>query len=121
MNPYLVAAVALAALVGVIHSVLGEILIFRRLPPHDGASRRHRRPFDILWATWHIASVMGWAFAVVLWKLAAMHEPSPLRGFLLLAIASAYAASGLLVLIGTRGRHPGWIALFGVALLIGLA
>lgn len=121
MDPYLVCATVLAALVGVIHSLLGEVLIFRRVPSIREGASRHRRPFDILWATWHIASVMGWALAVVLWKLAAMHDPSPLRDFLLLVIAITYAVSGLLVLIGTRARHPGWAGLFGVAVLVWLA
>lgn len=122
MNSVLIAAAVLAVLVGIVHSALGELLIFRHVPPAaDGRHRRRRRPFDILWATWHIASVMGWALAALLWKLAALPDASPLRDFLLLAIALAFAASGLLVLIGTRGRHPGWAGLLGVALLVVLA
>ncbi len=121
MNTCLVVATVLAVLVGVVHSVLGERLIFRHQPRVDGNARRHRRPFDILWATWHIASVLGLAMAAVLWKLAAVPEPSALREFLLLAIALAYAASGVLVLVGTRGRHPGWAGLIGVAVLVWLA
>ncbi len=121
MNTFLVIAAVLAVLVGVIHSVLGERLIFRHPPRVAVGARRHRWPFDILWATWHIASVMGLALAAVLWKLAAMPEPSALREFLLLAIALAYAVSGLLVLVGTRGRHPGWAGLIGVAALVWLA
>jgi hypothetical protein len=121
VNTCLVVATVLAVLVGVIHSVLGERLIFRHQPRVDRNARRHRRPFDILWATWHIASVLGLAMAAVLWKLAAVPEPSALREFLLLAIALAYAASGVLVLVGTRGRHPGWAGLIGVAVLVWLA
>lgn len=121
MNSGLAVASVLAVLVGVIHSVLGEILIFRAQPRAGKSLARHRRPFDILWATWHIASVMGWALAALLWHLATVSEPSPLRSFLVLAIVLAYAASGLLVLVGTLGRHPGWLGLFGVALLVWLA
>ncbi len=121
VNTSLVVATALAVLVGVVHSVLGERLIFRHQPRAADNARRHRRPFDILWATWHIASVLGLALAAVLWKLAAMPEPSALREFLLLAIALAYALSGVLVLVGTRGRHPGWAGLVGVAVLVWLA
>lgn len=121
MNSVLVAAAVLAVLVGIIHSALGERLIFRHVPPADDGKHGRRRPFDILWATWHIASVMGGALAVLLWKLASVPDVSPLRDFLLLAIALAFAASGLLVLVGTRGRHPGWAGLLGVALLVVLA
>lgn len=116
MNTYLVVASVLAVLVGLVHSVLGERLIFRHQP--TAGRWRHRRPFDILWATWHIASVMGWALAAVLWRIAATSEHFALREFLLLAIALAYGAGGLLVLVGTRGRHPGWVGLAGVAVLV---
>jgi len=34
--------------------------------------------------------------------------------------AAAYLAASALVLVGTRGRHPGWIALLMVAVLIGV-
>lgn len=121
VNLCLVGASVLAVIVGVVHSVLGEHLIFRHQPRAADGARRHRRPVDILWATWHIASVLGLALAAVLWKLAAMPEPSALREFLLLAIALAYAVSGVLVLVATRGRHPGWAGLIGVALLVWLA
>jgi len=121
VNICLLAATVLAVIVGVVHSVLGERLIFRHQPRSANGVRHHRRPFDILWATWHIASVLGLALAAVLWKLAAMPGASALREFLLLTIALAYAASGMLVLVGTRGRHPGWAGLIGVALLVWLA
>lgn len=121
MNPYLAAAAVLAALIGLVHSVFGERLIFRRLPVSDDRRRGHARPFDILWASWHIATVMGLALAALLWMLATTGEPFPLRGVVSNVIASAYAVSGALVLLGTRARHPGWIGLSGVALLVWIA
>ena len=121
MNVLLAAAAVLALIVGLVHSVFGEILIFRRLEPSPDGARAHRRPFDILWACWHIATVMGLSLAALLWALATMPEPFPLRTVLVVAIASAYAVSGVLVLVGTRARHPGWIGLLGVAVLVALA
>lgn len=113
---------ALAAFTGMAHSVLGERLIFTRLRngglvPNGAAppiSERHTR---ILWATWHIASVFGLAFAGVLIKLALSPSGTTLRSILLIAIISAYLGSSILVLIGTKGKHPGWIALLAVAVL----
>lgn len=121
MNTWLAVATALAALTGVVHSVFGEILIFRRLPRDAAGNPLQWRSLGVLWATWHIASVMGWALAAVLWQLATTAEPLALHAYTLNAIAVAYGASGLLVLIGTRGRHPGWVALGAVAALILLA
>ena len=121
MNTWLVVATVLAVLVGLIHSVLGEVLIFQRQPRDAHGRRRLQRPFDILWACWHIATVFGLALAAVLWQLALLPESFVLRGFLLNAVAAAYAVSGLLVLVGTRGRHPGWAGLGTVAVLVLLA
>lgn len=121
MNLPLAAAAVLVLIVGLVHSILGEILIFRHQPRSPGGVRTHQRPFDILWATWHIATVFGFAFAALLWWLAVVPEPFPLRGALLTTAAAAYAIGGVLVFVGTRARHPGWIGMLGVALLIAFA
>jgi hypothetical protein len=118
MNSMLLAATVLAVLVGLVHSVLGERMIFRRQPRSAG---KLPRPFDILWACWHIATVFGLGLAAVLCQLAVNSEPFALRSFLLTSVALVYAVSGVLVLFGTRGRHPGWIGLGGVAVLVLLA
>ena len=100
--------------------VLGEILIFRHvrkggLVPAMGAPPLRERNIRIIWATWHLATVFGWAFAGVLFRLAFGH-PSP-SSLILSAIVFAYLGGAILVLIGTKGRHPGWIALSAVAAL----
>ena len=88
--------------------------------PQLGAPPLRARNIRILWATWHLASVFGWAFAAVLLGLA--HSPElSLRELVLQAVAAANAGGALLVLIGTRGRHPGWIALGAVAVLVWVA
>lgn len=122
MSLLLTTAAAVAMLTGLVHSLLGERLIFRHLrastfvpglpaPPLQG---RHVR---ILWATWHLASVFGWAFAGLLLHLA--HAPAATLSArsVLAAVAAAHLGAALLVFVGTRGRHPGWIALALVAVL----
>jgi hypothetical protein len=117
---FLVAAI-LAALTGLAHSVLGEILIFRHLRngslvPALGAPPLRERNIRILWATWHLATLFGWAFAGVLFQLALGH---PISASLLTgAIVFAYLGGAVLVLVGTKGRHPGWVALTAVAALV---
>jgi hypothetical protein len=122
MHTYLAAAAGVAFLTGVAHSVLGEMLIFRQLrrgtlvPGQDAPPLRSRN-IRIIWATWHLATLFGWAFAGVLLQLALSPQASSVSLFLNATVA-AYAGGSVLVLVGTRGRHPGWIALAAVAALV---
>lgn len=122
LQSLLFAAAVLAALTGVVHSLLGELLIFRHLrvsalvpslpaPPLQGRNVR------ILWATWHLASVFGWAWAGLLWRLARSPEAALPASTVLGLAAAAFLTGALLVLVGTRGRHPGWLALGAVGAL----
>lgn len=120
MNPYLLAAAALTVFVGLAHSVVGEWLVWRRRSLRTALGRQ----WGIVWASWHLASVLGAGLALVLVWLAQM-APTGLAGSPYQApaqaVAGAAAASGALVALATRGRHPGWLGLGGVALLVWLA
>jgi hypothetical protein len=116
------AAGVLALIVGAAHSVLGETLIFRHLRsgglvPAMGAPPLRERHTRILWASWHLGTVFGWAFGVVLLRLASPYNESSFQAFVEQTIVLAFLGGSLLVLIGTKGRHPGWIGLLGVAAL----
>ena len=121
--PYFIAAV-LATATGLVHSVLGEILIFRHLragtlvPALDAPPLRPRN-VRILWATWHLATLFGWAFAGILFQLARGVPLSP--SMITTAIVFAYLGGAIFVLVGTRGRHPGWIVLSIVAALTAMS
>ncbi|MEM8488050.1 MAG: hypothetical protein AAF564_21045 [Bacteroidota bacterium] len=127
MHPYLLAAAIAAAIVGLVHSVLGEVLIFsrmrsdRQIIPTVGKPLLHERHVRILWATWHIASIFGWALAAVLFSLAQPASEMLLQEVVVHAIAGGMFASGLLVLIATKGKHPGWLGLLVVAALCWLS
>lgn len=119
MNPYLLLAGLLMFVIGVVHSLLGERLVFRRLRgsgwlPEDPAGPLRKAQLRILWATWPAASLQGWGIAAVLIHAAQSPVPAPVLHALMLATAG----SGLLVLLATRGRHPGWVPLLAVALLL---
>lgn len=122
MQPLLATASILAVMTGVAHSLLGERLIFRHLRtssivptlPAPPLQNRHVR---ILWATWHLASVLAWAFAGLLWQLATNPVATLSARSVLLAAAAGFLAGALLVLYATCGRHPGWIALAVVGAL----
>lgn len=122
MNSWLLSAGILMIIVGLVHSVFGEHLIFSRLRagglvPSDGGSHLRERHVRILWATWHFASVLGWAAALIL-LYAADAANAAVPAPVIEALAAASAVGGTLVLVGTHGKHPGWIALLVVALLV---
>lgn len=126
MQNYLFAAAALTILVGIVHSVLGEILIFRKLRsgtvvPTHAAPPLAERHIHILWATWHVVTVFGFAFAAVFVQLGSASTAGSFEAIVLKASCAAFFAASLLVLVGTKGRHPGWIGLAGVAALVVMA
>ena len=126
MNSYLLGAAALAFVVGLTHSILGERLIFRRirhkgLVPTDGGNVLREPHVRIQWANWHITTVMGWGMAAVLFWLGTHEAQRPLLAFIEQAIVLSMLASSALVLVGTQAKHPGWIGLLGVALLVAVA
>ncbi|MBK6598726.1 MAG: hypothetical protein IPG25_12900 [Proteobacteria bacterium] len=122
MQPLLATAAVLAIVTGVVHSLLGERLIFRHLRQSSlvrslPGPLLQGRNVRILWVTWHLASVFGWAFAGLLWQLAQNPGVALSASSVLGASAAGFLAGALLVLVGTRGRHPGWVALGAVGFL----
>jgi len=120
MNLTLAAAGILAIIVGIIHSVLGEKLIFKHLRedsvvPTKPAPPLRQRNIRILWATWHMASVFGWTYAAVLLYMAV--KPESVNSVFVQFIAASMFLSSALVLIATKAKHPGWIGLLIVGLL----
>lgn len=123
MNRYFVIAAALVFLVGLVHSVLGERLIFRRLRqgglvPTNGGTLLGEGHMRILWASWHVLTVFGWCIAAVLLRLSFSSASASSSRFIEQAIVIAALAGAALVFIGTRARHPGWVGLLGVAVLV---
>ena len=120
MNNYFLAAAVVAAIVGIVHLVVGEAMIFRklrqgRLIPDQPAPPLQERNIRILWATWHLASAFGFGFAAILLTLStARSDADPV---MVGAIALAFVSSAMLVLVATKGRHPGWIGLLCVGVL----
>jgi hypothetical protein len=123
MNLYFVAAAVLLAIVGAIHTVLGERLIFSRMRvagviPTNGGQLLRERNVRILWATWHLVTVMGWGTAAMLYWLGQPSTGS--YPFLSVMVTVSMLTGSALVLVGTRGKHPGWVGLLGVAVLTAL-
>lgn len=122
LNTMLIAAAALAFATGLAHTVLGEVLIFRRLRrgtlvPTFGGELLRERHVRILWSSWHVLTLMGWCVAAMLLALA-QWPASDMTRVVERMLSLAMLAGGVTVLFGTRGRHPGWVAMSLVALLI---
>lgn len=123
MNLYLVAAGCLTFIVGFIHSILGEILIFRKMRqkgiiPTKGGSILKERNVRIMWASWHLVTIFGMGLGAIILRLSL---PSPLHAIELFVentILLSMLAASLLVLVATNGKHPGWLGLLGVAILL---
>ncbi len=124
MNAYFIAAAALASIVGLVHSVLGEIMIFRRMRksgriiPTDGGAILSGPNVRILWASWHVLTVFGWAMAAILVELAKPTARGSGNDVVEQAIMVSMLVGSVLVLIATKARHPGWVGLLGVAVLV---
>ena len=126
MNTYFIAAAALASIVGLVHSVLGEIMIFRRMRksgrvvPTDGGAILSGPNVRTLGASWHVLTVFGWGMAAVLVELAKPAARGPGDDVIEQAIMVSMLAGSVLVLIASKARHPGWVGLLGVAVLVWL-
>jgi len=121
MQIYFFSAAIVSVLVAIVHSLLGEILIFKKLRvrgivPTEAFGPLQSRNIRILWATWHLASVFGLGFATILFAAATGH--ATLDSMTIYAIVSAFVGGSALVLFATQGRHPGWIGLLAVAILV---
>lgn len=123
MNTALVLAAGGLALVGVAHSVLGELLVFRTLRtegivPTGGRPVLREWQVRILWGTWHLATVLGWALSALMWRLGTAPLDADLGAWVVDVAGVATLASGVLVFYATEGRHPAWFALLVVAALV---
>ncbi len=110
---------------GIIHSALGEILIFRHMRkgtfiPTYGGTILKERHVRILWASWHIVTVFGWGFGSILLWLSLSSPQTIIEVFVENTILFSMFIASLMVLIATKGKHPGWAGLLCVAILVWL-
>ena len=122
MNWYFVAAAVLGFIVALIHSVMGEKLIFQRMRaggfiPTNGGALLREPHVRILWATWHIPTAMCWCLAAALLWLAFPSSKHLAQSLVVQVNIVSMGAGSVLVLVGTKGRHPGWVGLLAVAVL----
>lgn len=112
-------AATLIVLTALAHTVLGERFIISRLMRRDLPTLFGDDRFTkgTLRFAWHITSI-AWLLLAWILVIVARSPESALRSRLLTGIVIASAASALLPLYFTRGRHLSWIVFTAVALLV---
>jgi len=126
MNIYFLIAGILCFVLGLVHSVLGEYLIFRdkrnkgTVVPTKVKGDLKGRHLRIIWATWHVVTVLGWLIGAFLIKISFDQNILNLEfiGHMVLWTIYAMIASSFFVLIGTKGKHPGWLVFLIIAILL---
>jgi hypothetical protein len=113
----LLAAAGLASLLALAHSYLGEryilIRLFRRdgLPKLFGDTEFTQRTLRF---AWHLTSVAWLSLAAILVKLNT-HVPS--RAELGMLLVGTFGVSGVVALVGSRGKHLSWVVFLTIAIL----
>ena len=107
-TPWLFIAGALCVLLAVIHTVLGEGLIFRKWTVLRPIPRGRA---GIIRASWHALSLFGVSLGVILWRV-------PLDRVSALTLCASLFLSAVMIAVWTQFRHPGWIVMSLIALLV---
>lgn len=118
MEIYLIVAGSLMLLMGLAHSVLGEMLIFRHVrrgkaKHKEAVDLLPQRRWDALWSSWHLLTLLGAGLGASLWAKAWSVGTTPLAP--LATIAVTFAIASIFWLLGTRGKHPAWIVMAAIA------
>ena len=122
MNSTLLVAAALAVLIGLAHSILGEryilVRLFRRddLPRLFGSDWFTRRTLRF---AWHITSVAWLGFAALLVVVA--RDATPSTETLLNVVAVTFLVTAVIAALASRGRHVSWPLFLAIAVLTWLA
>ncbi len=113
----LLGAALMAFLVGLAHSVLGEkyilMRLFRRpdLPKLFGDTTFTARTLRF---AWHLTTIAWWGFGAML-LLASRGQLSASNTLSL--IAAAMAATAIVILVASRGRHLAWPVFLAIAIV----
>ena len=126
MNWFYFISACLAFVLGIVHSVLGNILIFRRLGVKNVISAEgdrilRKEHIRTLWASWHLLTLFGWALSAILFTMAWVSAPELLGFYIRWVLITAFLVSAVFWVYGTRGRHPAWVILLLIAIILWLA
>jgi hypothetical protein len=120
MNVLLLVGGLLSALIGIVHSVLGEKLLlgplFKRgeLPKLLGSASFARRTLRF---AWHLTTVLLVGVGAVVIALS-LTQIDPQSAWILRGLAITFAASSVVSLIGGRAKHFSWWVFLIIAVLL---
>jgi len=120
MNRWFLAASVLTILIGFAHSWLGERYLIGRLlrrqdlPRLLGGDDFTKRTLRFAWHLTTLAWLGLGGLMAALALLPAARVPQPV----VLVLSATFAASALLALVGSRGRHLSWVVFLAIALLL---
>jgi hypothetical protein len=120
--PLLLVAAALAVFLAGAHSYLGEryviIRLLRRtdLPKLFGSTEFTKRTLRF---AWHLTSVAWVGFAGLLATVGLAEAGTQQVQARIIAVT--FLLSGVVALVGSRGRHVSWVVFFAIAALAWLA
>jgi len=115
----LLIAAGLATLLAVAHSYLGERYILIRLLRREDLPKlfggveftKHTLRF-----AWHLTSIAWIGLAALITVLAySANDADRMQAHL---ISGVFAISGIVALVGSRGRHLSWVVFFAIAALL---
>ena len=124
MNVYLIISGILTALMAIVHSVVGEILILiplqkaEGLPAVRGSVRTTR---STLRFTWHVTSVFGIGIAFIFFYYSRFTEFNSEQIYILRTLSLTFLASFVVAIVGSRARHPSWAVFIFVSILTWLS
>jgi len=125
MESYLLAAGCLSLALGLIHSVMGEILVFRhmrkgKIIPTNGHPILKERHVRILWASWHLVTIFGWGLGVILLRYSLPSTEYTHQSFVENTILFSMLSGAFLVFIATKAKHPGWVVLLAITIVLAI-
>jgi hypothetical protein len=118
MNTYFLIAALLTFLMGLSHSVMGErfflVRLFKREPLHHfGDAVFVNRTTRI---AWHLTTIAWWNAAAIL-MVFTFRELDNTVVIVGRIVSNIFLLSGILSLIGSRGRHLSWVIFFLISLV----
>jgi len=118
----LILAAVLLVILCLAHSLLGEKYIISHIVKLDDFPARTgdvRLTHAVIRLAWHATSILWLGLAGLLLTYH-IGTDDPVRAFLIM-MCGVFAVSGVISLVGIKGRHPSWFFFLAIAALCGWA